>query len=392
MYKKTNKLLMAATLTTVSAAHAMTPLTDADLSDVTGQSFIEIDSFVHNQTEFTRIGLGARIELQATAQKLSLGEYNGGADIDIDNFSLGYIENHAFYSANPSAVRQYKDIGSKTPYGDGEIVPFTIENPFLEFAYDLVTNEIVGIRLSFGEAMGMLSGQINALSGNVDVKITATGDQLVHAQKVPDYDSAWDNLIFSVAQAALNDNPVQADAYLVDPATGNPNNYRATHIGLPDGHALTFYDVGWLLYQSRLIHSSLTGSTESCGLFCTTYNLHAVSQDCQVLGRITCFELRNYNSLPIGQISGSGNNRYLSGPADGLFLSFQTKAVEYLHNIPAHQGGANPDSNRVLAAAGGFLNIPTGGIEINLQDAFGGLPMRRLEHINRAHTSGINLF
>src|SRR5690606_40684544 len=67
-----------------------------------------------------------------------------------------------FRSKNPDAPRQYRPDGSA--YGENEIVPFMIDSPFFEFAFDETTNEVVGVRLGFGESMGILSGKIETLT------------------------------------------------------------------------------------------------------------------------------------------------------------------------------------------------------------------------------------
>ncbi|WP_338140904.1 hypothetical protein [Marinobacter suaedae] len=85
------------------------------------------------------------------------GEKAGSSDVYIEDFGLGYINNQAYFEANPKAPRQRKPDGSA--YAEGEIVPFHIENPFFEFAYDEATEEVVGFRLGFGNSMGVFLRQ-----------------------------------------------------------------------------------------------------------------------------------------------------------------------------------------------------------------------------------------
>lgn len=134
----------------------------------------------NDTTAYTRVNLGMDIEIQTNVDVFEVGRYErdgekaGTSDVYIQDFALGYINNQAYYDANPKAPRQRKSHGSA--YAEGEIVPFTIDNPFFEFAYDQATEEIIGFRLGFGEAMGVLSGKIKTLTGNVNIDIVDQGE------------------------------------------------------------------------------------------------------------------------------------------------------------------------------------------------------------------------
>src|SRR5690554_5852044 len=43
--------------------------------------------------------------------------------------------------------------------------------------------------------------------------------------------------------------------------------------------------------------------------------------------------LTNFKSLPVGTITENGDERVLSGPQKGLFLAFQSQAVEWLEDV-----------------------------------------------------------
>nr|WP_088829614.1 hypothetical protein [Marinobacter sp. es.048] len=159
------------------------------MSEVTGQAFVSVDRQYHpdanDNTAYTRVNLGMDIDIQANVDVLEMGRYErdgekpGTSDVYIEDFALGYINNQAYFDANPKAPNHRKHDGSA--YAEGEIVPFFIQNPFLEFAFDEDTDEVVGFRLGFGESMGVLSGKIETLTGNVNVDIIDRGEGLSQA-------------------------------------------------------------------------------------------------------------------------------------------------------------------------------------------------------------------
>ena len=130
-------LFCGAGLLAATAQARMESLDDDQLSDVVGQAFINLTTDAANGLNFTRINFGADIETQLNMKKLQLGQYNrsgelaGSADIAIDNFALGTVND-----------------------ATGAINPFLISNPYIEFAYD--GSKMVGIRIGFGEAKGYL--------------------------------------------------------------------------------------------------------------------------------------------------------------------------------------------------------------------------------------------
>lgn len=139
---------------------------------------------------FSKITVGAEIELDAEVGKLRLGAYtkatndNNGADINADNVIFtGYMNN-------------------------GVYTPFKVKNPYLEFAMtnptDSSKREILGFRFGFEQVDGIVGAALANLSGRVmltskTVK-TAAGDQ----------------------QLLINDNSARSDgtAYLVPVVDG----------------------------------------------------------------------------------------------------------------------------------------------------------------------------
>ncbi|OQX35138.1 MAG: hypothetical protein B0D91_11375 [Oceanospirillales bacterium LUC14_002_19_P2] len=138
---------------------ALAPIQDDELSDITGQAFIKMETDQIGSTEYTRVNLGVSVATQTNIDKLTLGQYDragevaGSADIDIDHFSLGTVDD------------------------DGNVVPFYIKDPYLKFAYE--GDKMVGFRIGFNEAKGYLGGTINTLTGNVPVLIEGTAEPIL---------------------------------------------------------------------------------------------------------------------------------------------------------------------------------------------------------------------
>lgn len=169
-------LLMAISFNSLSQLKS---LNDEDLSNATGQSSIKIDHFPIIQddtsglrldgsdknTSFTRITLGANIDINANIDKLQIGIKDRteealtndrilnpelAADVDLENLQLGRI------IADSNGVPTIEDL--------------KIRDPYLEFARNQ-EEEIVGLRLGFKHVDGHVGLSINALSGD----IAATG-------------------------------------------------------------------------------------------------------------------------------------------------------------------------------------------------------------------------
>ena len=124
--------LVCAGLMSASAQAKMVELEDSELSDITGQAFINLTTDSNAGINYTRVNFGLNVDTQLNIKKLQLGQYArggeavGSSDILINNFALGTV------GANDS------------------INPFKIANPFLELAYD--GNRVVGVRIGFGQA------------------------------------------------------------------------------------------------------------------------------------------------------------------------------------------------------------------------------------------------
>lgn len=386
-------LLMSA----VTVHAELKPISDEAMSEVTGQAFISVDRqqnpSVDNDTSYTRVNLGMDIEIQTNADTFELGRYErageveGSSDVLINNFSLGYIYDSSYYDRNPDAARQLKADGSA--YQDGEIVPFKISNPYLEFAYDESAEEIVGFRFGFGKSEGILSGVIQQLTGNIDVDIVDHGEGLKNADSSG---NLFDQMVKYLTPVLAGNSPLKTKAKLVQ---GDPDrdNYgeldpiRGEYIGVPNGEKFVLEDVNYLVAGMIDIISPTLSSelyTENCSLF-GGCDVVVVAQQCDVLGIQACFDLGVYNSMPVGEINEVNGKRTITGPSDGAFISFQTKDLEYLADVA--KSDPTPE-DFIKATAGAFFNIPNGAVTVNLDEALHGIEGQRREYIDR----GVGLF
>ncbi|RMF13068.1 MAG: hypothetical protein D6758_13830 [Gammaproteobacteria bacterium] len=382
---------------------ALKPIDDTEMSDVVAQAYIAIDKHFNpnpgDTTSYTRVDFGMDIETQLNADVMELGRYTrtddpnapaDSADILINNFGLGFIYDEAYFRNNPSMPRPLKSDGSE--YRTGELVPFKITDPFIEFAMDEGTNELTGFRIGFGQSQGYLSGDVQYLTGNVNVDIRDNGSGMKVASSSSN--NILDQIVVALAPLLTANSPLYTNAQLVD-AQGNRDNIRAQYIGVPNGDTFYLYDVDavtrYILFQAA----------QQLGVLSSDMNVHGCSgtvvfawcgwawekdtveinpNDCKMLGVNVCFDLGMYRSLPIGKVETRNGKRYLTGPSSGMFLSFQTKDLQWLNDVRKE----NPnDADFIKATSGAFFNIPNSVIEVNLDQAMRGTPRARTEYIDR---------
>ena len=413
------------------------PISDDALSDITGQAYLTIDKTYHPEdiegnlgydtnVSYTRINFGMDIETLANADVLEMGRYhrwanteeNGAkagticsacngtevgleaqpSDLLIKNFGLGYINNKEYSDANPQVPMLLKDDG--TPYGEGEIVPFMIKNPFLEFAHDETTGQIIGVRIGFGETKGVLSGVIESLTGAANIDIRDGGSGI--SETGGGDGSLFEKILLNLTPLLVADGDVATQA-----GPMNENNeldgIRATRLGVPDGEdfvisgaddvAVTAVKFGDLIGQvgndvryEKMYHED--GSRmKGCGPFKGNCNKIIVTvEGCQALGAQTCFDLDRFQALPIGKVDVHNGKNVITDSVSGLFLSFQTQAVGWSTTKGAHD--AVNISDFIKTTQGAFFNVPNGALEVNLGEVYRGTPMPKKEFIDR----GVGLF
>jgi hypothetical protein len=321
-----SKLILLLTFIPPLSHAQLVPIAEHELSGMTGQAFINVDRLQtarnsSNQAiDTTKITLGLDIKTSINADLLDLGNYerNGsaGSDIRINDFALGRI-------------------GS-----DGKIVPFEISDPFVELAFDTDSSgkeNLIGLRLGFGGAKGALSGNIESLTGKINIDIFG------EAAPVRASTTGFNRFLLSVA--GISDSTVlRAEAELVQ-ANGEANPVRSTTVGIPNGDNLNCED--------------------GCGLLSGVALALLGSNNCNVLGIDTCFPIGIYRTLEVGnkQIDGS----FTKSP--GLFLSFLSEKVIW-------------ESGSTQAETGVFLNVPNGGLEVDFQQAFNGIERVRTKYVD----------
>lgn len=320
-FAKTALALICAGLIS-SAAHArMVELADSELSEVTGQAFINLTTDRNAGIDYTRVNFGLKVDTQLNIKKLELGGYprageTRASDILINNFALGTV-------------------GS-----DDTINPFQIVDPYLELAYE--GNKVVGVRIGFGEAKGVLSGDISHLTGNIPVQLEG------RAKPIRDKAGFGTRFLMNIA-GVRDDTIVGSEAMLVTNPGGVPDPVRANAAGLPNGRQLT--------------------CISNCGLFSGALSWFS-SNNCALLGIQTCFPLDQFKSLNIGNVSAPG----MEQAAKGVFISLQLKDMQWRDMDTA---------GLVNTVAGAFLNIPkyrdangnlVAGIKFDFEQAFNGIP------------------
>ena len=291
----------------------MQPMSDDELGNAVGQAFFQIDRTEGaNGFDFTRFTFGLDVDVSLNADLVEFGRYprageTAPSDIRISDFALGSIEN-------------------------GVIKPFSIKDPFFELAFERNSQggqDLVGVRVGFGEAQGKLSGNIESLTGNLEVDVIGT------ARPIYDVASLGQRALLLLA-GVTRDTVLSTDAVLQD-ENGNRDEIRAQWVGVENGVPLNC-DSG----------CNLGGLTD------VLLNLFK-SDNCQILGIQTCFRLNTFRTLDIQKADGS--------PATGMFLSLQTKTVSWVDG----NGSINTP-----AAQGAFLNIPNGGIKVDFEQSFNG--------------------
>lgn len=154
-------------------------LSDDELAGVTGQALFNLQKIVGDGASlgqagytFTRLSIGASIDVNANIDLIELGNYDipvgsgpdankwnaAGLDADIRfrNVSLGCLDDSSCVdgSGNRAGMEH-----------------FHLEDPYIEFAYKndgTSRRELVGVRIGFDQASGWLAGTIDALSGDLE--------------------------------------------------------------------------------------------------------------------------------------------------------------------------------------------------------------------------------
>ncbi|MDZ7889641.1 MAG: hypothetical protein U5M72_10510 [Pseudomonas sp.] len=214
---------------------------------------------------------------------------NQAADIAIDNFALGRVDNAGGANA--------------------QIVPFEIRDPYIELAFKNNGNgvrEIAGVRLGFGRARGDLSGDIHSLTGTMEGYINGPASIALEYYKQTHSGCDFNCIALSIA----GDAELYSKVQLVKEGSGDvtqngvPIN-RATQIGVANGDRFHTTDA----FLDGLLPLLATQGG-----------------DCKASGLPACFPLLNYKSIFVGDRL---NSNLATGGAQGIFFSVQGQNVPW---------------------------------------------------------------
>lgn len=189
--------VFAAAIIPVMSNAALVEMGDEQMSDVSGQAMMDVVTLVDpgtsaggtnaESTKFVRIRTGAKVELNANIDRLILGEYERNdkyttysAAFENQGRNLAHYRNRLFYNsdtardtcgANGNCLIPGSDIGVTTgadiiienlslgSIENGSMQPMVMENPYIELVYDNAGAEkgqLVGIRFGAESQTGDL--------------------------------------------------------------------------------------------------------------------------------------------------------------------------------------------------------------------------------------------
>lgn len=146
MLFSTAAIVLWSLLPVVSMA-ALQSLDDSELSEISGQSLLNIDKYEYNTgaqvNNFYRVQMNSIVESSINIERLTLTDGAGNPEIDIENFSLN---------------------GGDTSNGNAAVSSATLTNPFVEFAFeggfsgDTSDNrKFIGVRFGADNMNGFMS-------------------------------------------------------------------------------------------------------------------------------------------------------------------------------------------------------------------------------------------
>jgi hypothetical protein len=229
-----------------NASAQMRPLSDSEMSTVSGQGLFTVSNSSYQGFDFTRIALDADVTLNANLANMRLGEYsygprNGsGADLDISALRFG-----------------------RSDAGDARRL-VQITNPYFEFVYRNIGStgqrEVIGMRLGFDGIAGDIGMKIATLSGAMRIDAGAAG--VIDSAFDPGGGKRWDG---SCAGCALSLS--QVGGVSAGDAAGPSRDFWISVLktpvqfqAAPGMPALTEAQAGiWLNWRDKLTALNLTG-------------------------------------------------------------------------------------------------------------------------------------
>lgn len=372
---KYTQVLVAGLLAHFStSASALEAISDREMAEVSGQAFIAInDSAYSNGSgewagnyEFTKVNLGMKAETLVNVGELKLGKFDRTAYQD-GTVPMTDANGNVIYNGSQRAVYDSDLIlenfalGRVDNYTDGaaaEIVPFIVNNPYLELAYKIENGErrVAGLRLGFANAQGDLSADIISYTGKLEGEIRGSA-RTAYDKTYPNGCGFFDLNCYALSIAG--DTEIYSNIEPVDGSTGN---------GAPNLGVQYLKRASWFGVRNDNNFKSDEG-----GLIASLIPSLTRSNNCRVLGDTeSCFRSTIYQSIYIGD----KNTDFATGSAKGLFVSIQTESV------PWEDLSEVPGTDRVLTQRGAYLNIAryqSGGVTkyplyLTLEEGVNGTP------------------
>ncbi len=337
---------------------ALEPLQDRELSEVTGQAFVSVDSSSYSEGgetwDFRRINLGLDIQTLLTADELVVGEFersfgdgDGTAPMVIEGAdgstrTADYIYDADGNVAVPSAdlILENFALGSvKDPYSaNPEVDPFRIRAPYIELAYqdnEQGVRQVVGFRMGFGRAQGYLSADLLSVTGNFEALVVGNGTDAYRSACVDGKTASWDQcLLLSAVQGSVIYSPIE----LLDGYTGN---------ALPEG---TDEDAG---YIKRATWAGVpTGGNFSTSSWLSGILPLLTAKNCEISGVKSCLKTSIYQSIYLGlpEDQRPEGATFEETSARGMFVSLQSQ------DVPWEDLSGLSNAGRVYTERGAFFN------------------------------------
>ena len=337
---------------------ALEPLQDRELSEVTGQAFVSVDSSSYSEGgetwDFRRINLGLDIQTLLTADELVVGEFersfgdgDGTAPMVIEGAdgstrTADYIYDADGNVAVPSAdlILENFALGSvKDPYSaNPEVDPFRIRAPYIELAYqdnEQGVRQVVGFRMGFGRAQGYLSADLLSVTGNFEALVVGNGTDAYRSACVDGKTASWEQcLLLSAVQGSVIYSPIE----LLDGYTGN---------ALPEG---TEEDAG---YIKRATWAGVpTGGNFSTSSWLSGILPLLTAKNCEISGVKSCLKTSIYQSIYLGlpEDQRPEGATFEETSARGMFVSLQSQ------DVPWEDLSGLSNAGRVYTERGAFFN------------------------------------
>lgn len=169
----TNNNALAASPELLASAASLAEISDEELAEVCGQALITVQKRIGDGSfngdsglTFTRIAIGAKIEVNANIEHLELG-----------NYPIPYEDGHLWNVDGKNADIKATNVsfGCISCPGEEDMV---MEDPFVEFAYKndgTANRKLVGVRIGFDKLSGWLSGNLESLSGDLSGELCLFG-------------------------------------------------------------------------------------------------------------------------------------------------------------------------------------------------------------------------